>query len=37
MSDLMNDPAHWRHRARTRAEQMSDPEARAAMLQIAAD
>jgi hypothetical protein len=39
MADLLlNNPRHWRHRAEeacTRAEQVNEPEARAAMLDIA--
>jgi hypothetical protein len=37
---FLNDPAHWRDRAdeaRTRADQMSDPQCKSAMLRIAND
>jgi len=35
---FLNDPAHWRDRAdeaRTRADQMSDPQCKSAMLRVA--
>jgi hypothetical protein len=37
---FLNDPAHWRDRAeeaRTRADQMSDPQCKSAMVRIAND
>jgi len=37
---FLNDPAHWREHAeeaRTRADQMSDPQCKSAMLRIAND
>jgi hypothetical protein len=38
MTTLMNNPVHWRNRAeeaRVNAEQMSDPESKRMMLEIA--